>query len=462
MKCCAKLTDNMLKTPSVRNRLKSEAGDQHGEYNLPTSIVQKEYDGIVLIFGTTVLIGGRAVNMLSQGTFRKTPDIDLLVQHDISPARLSMMEANGWDQDDSGEKDGKHHFRKTISHEGIEMSIAADINTLKGKDALSSLDKHEIMKRAIPISTQSGSDSEMLVASPEALIAMKFSAIENMKYTANRQESVDVIKHMEDIYRLFSEYYKSDQKLFKSHLKKIKPFFKDSSMYERLEGSIDDIIDAGRVNLSLYSRKAARLTEVLNAMEEGEESRVEERSRKSLESMGQSVRFNFMLSNLRSDEKRKDSSMEGLLAFRTAQEFFSGNVGEFGRALYSIVKKSGTSAYPYLRGFSEGEFMSKATKAVNEGSEAMPELVQRIAASSEIYSTAVKIIFKKETGEGAPSKGELAESSALLKEHWGSAETYLKENWDSIVAGSDRFFQIEDGKKISITKKALAEALESI
>ena len=462
MKCCAKLTDNMLKTPSVRKPLKSEPGNQYEEYNIPASIVQKEYDAIALIFGTTVLIGGRAVNLLSQGTFRKTPDIDLLVQHDMSPERLSMMEARGWEQDDSGSKDGKHHFRKAIHYGGVEMSMAADINTLKGKDALSNLDKREIMKRAIPVSTQSGSDSKMLVASPEALIAMKFSAIENMKYTANRQESVDVAKHMEDIYRLFSEYYKSDETFFTSHLKKIKPFFKDSSMYEKLGESIDDIIDAGRVNLLLYHMKNERLSEVLRAMEENEASRIEERSRKGLESMGQSVRFNFMLSNLRSDIERKDSGIEGPIAFKAAQEFFSGNIGEFGRALYSLVKKAGTSEYPSLSNFSEGEFISKVAKAVEKGSKAMPELAERIAASSEIYSTAVKIIFQKEAGKDAPSKEDLAEASSLLKEHWGSAEAYLKENWDSIVAGSERFFEMDDGKRISITKKALAEALASM
>jgi hypothetical protein len=299
----------------------------------------------------------------------------------------------------------------------------------------------------------------MLVASPEALIAMKFSAIENMKYTANRQESVDVMKHMEDIYRLFSEYYKSDEALFASHLKKIKPFFKDASLYAKLEESIDDIIDAGRVNLSLYSRKSARLSEVLGAMEESEASRAERRSMKDLESMGQSVRFNFMLANLRSDSVRDGPEADGPIAFRTAQEFFGGNVSEFGRALYSVMKKAGASAYPSLSSFSEGEFISKVAKSVDKGSKAMPELAERITASGEIYSTAVKIIFQKETGENAPSKEDLAAAGSLLKEHWGSAEAYLKENWDSILASSERFFETEDGKRISITKKALSEAL---
>ena len=267
---------------------------------------------------------------------------------------------------------------------------------------------------------------------------------------------------MEDIYRLFSEYYKSDETFFTSHLKKIKPFFKDSSMYEKLGESIDDIIDAGRVNLLLYYRKGERLSEVLGAMEESEASRIEEHSRKGLESMGQSVRFNFMLSNMRSDSAREDSGVEGPIAFKAAQEFFSGNIGEFGRALYSLVKKAGASEYPSLSNFSEGEFISKVAKAVGKGAKAMPELAESIAASSEIYSTAVKIIFQKEAGKDAPSKEDLAEASSLLKEHWGSAEAYLKENWDSIVAGSERFFEMDDGKRISITKKALAEALESI
>ncbi len=449
----------MLKTPSVNKTLKSEAESQHGEYNIPASLVQKEYEAISLIFGTTVLIGGRAVNVLSQGTFRKTPDIDLLVQHDMSRERLSMMEARGWIQDDSGVKDGKHHFRKDISYKGVEMSMAADINTLNGRDALSSLDKREIMKHAIPVSTQSGSDAEMLVASPEALIAMKFSAIENMKYTANRQESVDVTKHMEDIYRLFSEYYKSDEAIFASRLKKIKPFFKDASMYGKLEESIGDIIDAGRVNLSIYSRKGAMLLEVLDAMESSEEEREERRSMKSLESMGQSVRFNFLLSTMRSDSERVNSDAVAPIAFRAAHEFFGGKVGEFGRALYSAMKKAGPSAYPMLGGLREGDLISKTAAAVERGAKAMPELAERIAASSEIYSTAVKIIFQKETGEIAPLKEDLMAARSLLKEHWGTVEIYLKENWDSIVAGSDRFFQNESGKRISITKKALAEAL---
>ena len=434
-------------------------------YSIPANTVYDLYKEIGSVLGKSVLIGGRALNILCQGTFRKTSDVDLLVEEDIGESQKSMLEDLGWKQDDSGVKLGKHHFRKELSGQ-YEGTVALDVNTLHGRDALTGLKKSRIMSNAILVTMPGHPSKTMLVASPEALIAMKLLAIENMKYTSsNSQEETDIAKHMEDIYRLFSEFYKSDSNAFADSLKKVKGFFKEKLNQKAFINSMNDILDSGRIFLEAYNSRMAKLTEALDTLEESralEVSKSSEREARRLNSANPNSRVEFAFMVYRNDSAITDASRKNATVYKVLNEYFGGNYATFAKSLFSVLSSSKEGEYKNLKAMTRGEFLWLAQSAAKSGAEALPEYKEKSAASGEIFSAAVKLMFREITGEVYIPQNDISNASELMSRYWGTPEKYIGENWDHIVLSSQRFFQLDDGTRVAFTKPVLLRALRNI
>ncbi len=183
-------------------------------YNLSAPLVAQVYAELRKVLGDDiVLIGGRAVNILCGLDYRRTNDIDFLVDGSITEERREALRKIGWEPAANSKADGdRAHFeKKGFSHGGRTYEVKVDINTVEGPRSLPRVyDKHSIVEDGAEISIVDGPYfSPVKVASVPALIAMKFTAFEDGENSKDEQKRKNAITHTEDTFMLVQTHYAS-------------------------------------------------------------------------------------------------------------------------------------------------------------------------------------------------------------------------------------------------------------
>lgn len=183
-------------------------------HNLSRPLVAQVYAELRKVLGDDiVVIGGRAVTILCGLDYRRTNDIDFLVDGSMTKDRMDALSSMGWKMAPNSKIDGdRAHFEKSeFSHGGRTYDVMIDINTVEGKRSLPGVyDKHSIIDRGVEVSIVDGPYfSPVKVASVPALIATKLTAFEDRMKSSDSQKRKDAITHMEDIFMLIHTHYTS-------------------------------------------------------------------------------------------------------------------------------------------------------------------------------------------------------------------------------------------------------------
>lgn len=186
------------------------------KYNFSALLVAQVYREVEKTFGSTAVIGGRAVNIHCNLDYRRTNDIDFLVGGEITPERRSRFLKYGWTPAPNAKADGgREHFEKVVSYGGETHLVMIDINTTDGPRSLislpASMDRSFILESSIEAAVIRGQYSESIrVASVPMLVAMKVATAAYMSENGTeRQKRDDAITHLEDLYMLILVKYGS-------------------------------------------------------------------------------------------------------------------------------------------------------------------------------------------------------------------------------------------------------------
>ena len=204
-----------------------------GSSSIPLVEFAGIYDRLTGIFGeNTVVIGGRAVNLLCYNNRRDTHDIDVVIEPRANPeTKVGIILGSGF----SIIRD-KHNKIKTLVDDATGVSVdlywKRDVGGIRIEDIIeTSVSKDEAI---------GGRVYRLKVAAPLALILMKHSAWNTDRRGAGPRGGKDA----DDIRALIQNQYGTPANFFRSDREELLGFFQSSDTFDRFVADIEIVFSA--------------------------------------------------------------------------------------------------------------------------------------------------------------------------------------------------------------------------
>lgn len=186
------------------------------------------YDRIAGIFGgNTVVIGGRAVNLLCYNNQRNTHDIDVVIDPKSKPdEKVGMIQSSGF----SIERDSNGRMKSLIDNRSgvsVDLYYRKEVGGIKIEDIIGT--------SVLKTESIGGHVYKFMVADPLVLILMKRAA-----WNSDRNERSGRMDS-KDIMNLIQNQYGNPANFFRVEVDRLSEFFRSQDAFEMFQADIEFI-----------------------------------------------------------------------------------------------------------------------------------------------------------------------------------------------------------------------------